>query len=74
MGAAGRSDGRDLLLFSGQVPSELDQALRRLRDEPELAARLATAGSRKAKQVFDRECFLDRLESHLQAALGRPEL
>jgi glycosyltransferase involved in cell wall biosynthesis len=67
-------DGRDLLLFSSQTPSELDQALRRLRDEPGLAARLATAGSRKASQVFSRESFLDRLESHLTATLERPKL
>jgi glycosyltransferase involved in cell wall biosynthesis len=67
-------DGRDLLLFSSQTPSELDQALRRLRDEPGLAARLADAGSRKARLVFDRETFLDRLERHLKEALGRPKL
>jgi len=67
-------DGRDLLLFSSQTPWELDQALRRLRDERGLAVRLAAAGSRKARQVFDRESFLDRLESHLKGALGRPNL
>jgi glycosyltransferase involved in cell wall biosynthesis len=67
-------DGRDLLLFSPEAPWELDRALRLLRDEPGLAARLAAAGSRKARQVFDRESFLDRLESHLQAALERPKL
>jgi glycosyltransferase involved in cell wall biosynthesis len=67
-------DGRELLLFSPQTPWELDQALRRLRDEPGLAAQLADAGKRKARQVFDRESFLDRLESHLQAALERPKL
>jgi glycosyltransferase involved in cell wall biosynthesis len=67
-------DGRDLLLFSPEAPRELDRALRLLRDEPGLAARLADAGRRKARQVFDRESFLDRLESHLRAALERPKL
>jgi glycosyltransferase involved in cell wall biosynthesis len=67
-------DGRDLLLFSPQAPEELDQALRRLRDEPGLAGRLAEAGSRKARQVFDKESFLDRLERHLMGALERPKL
>lgn len=67
-------DGRDLLLFSPEAPWELDEALRRLRGEPGLAARLAEAGSRKAKRVFDREAFLDRLERHLMGALGRPNL
>jgi glycosyltransferase involved in cell wall biosynthesis len=67
-------DGRDLLLFSPHAPGELDRALRLLRDEPGLAARLAAAGRRKARQVFDRESFLDRLESHLQAALEWPRL
>jgi glycosyltransferase involved in cell wall biosynthesis len=67
-------DGREMLMFSPETPSELDGALRRLRDEPGLAARLAGAGSRKAREVFDRESFLDRLEGHLQAALGRPRL
>jgi glycosyltransferase involved in cell wall biosynthesis len=67
-------DGRDLLLFSPEAPWELDRALRLLRDEPGLSARLAAAGGRKARQVFDRERFLDRLESHLRAALERPKL
>jgi glycosyltransferase involved in cell wall biosynthesis len=64
-------DGRGLLLFSPQAPEELDNALRRLRDEPELAGRLADAGNRKARQVFDREKFLDRLERLLEEARGR---
>jgi glycosyltransferase involved in cell wall biosynthesis len=67
-------DEGELLLFSPQAPWELDQALRRLRDEPALAARLAAAGSRKARHVFDPAVFIDRLERHLEGALGRPKL
>jgi glycosyltransferase involved in cell wall biosynthesis len=67
-------DGRELLLFSPDAPEELDHALRRLRDEPDLATRLAEAGNRKAKQVFDQEKFIDRLESHLKRAVGEPKL
>ena len=67
-------DGRELLLFSPQAPWELDQALRRLRDEPGLAARLAEAGRRKALRAFDPAVFVDRLESHLRRAVGQPSL
>jgi glycosyltransferase involved in cell wall biosynthesis len=67
-------DGRELLLFSPERPWELDEALRRLRDEPGLAGRLAEAGCRKARVVFDRATFLDRMETHLERAVGRPKL
>jgi glycosyltransferase involved in cell wall biosynthesis len=67
-------DGRELLLFSPQAPEELDHALRRLRDELELAPRLAEAGRRRARQVFDPEKFLDRLERHLKRAVGERKL
>jgi len=67
-------DGRELLLFSPEAPEELDHALRRLRDEPELAQRLAEAGNHKTRQVFDQEKFIDRLEGLLEGALGQPKL
>ena len=64
-------DGHELLLFSPDAPEELDHALRRLRDEPELAQRLAEAGNRKTRQVFDQEKFIDRLEQLLEGARGK---
>jgi glycosyltransferase involved in cell wall biosynthesis len=65
--------GRELLLFSPEAPEELDHALRCLRDEPELAPRLADAGRRKASQVFDGEASRSAGED-LQTASERSQL
>ena len=63
-------DGRDALLCSPGSADELAAALRRLRDDPSLAARLAEAGHRRYLQCGTPRAIGAELWGHLEGRLA----
>lgn len=65
------SDGRTGLIVPPAQPPQLAAALRRLIDDPALAARLGAAAREEALGRFGLDGMLDRMEQVFQHAIGR---
>jgi glycosyltransferase involved in cell wall biosynthesis len=63
-------DGENGLLVPPDDPVALADALLRLRRDPELAARLASAGRETVRQRFDGELLARRLASLFEEAIA----
>ena len=57
------TDGENGLLVSTNDPQALPNALKKLQDNPELAAALATSGRQSAKARFSMETMLDHYKA-----------
>lgn len=64
-------DGKEGLTVPPSQPAAFAGALRRLLDQPELAARLGRAGKERVRTEFSRALFLSRMQEVYKEALQR---
>lgn len=65
-------DGHSGLLFEPESAESLADGLQRLAEDPELRARLASAGQARARERFSEERHIERIEQVLLPEVRRP--
>ncbi|MFX8331668.1 glycosyltransferase, partial [Acinetobacter baumannii] len=64
-------DGKEGLTVPPSQPVEFAEALRRLLDQPDFAARLGAAGKERAYAEFSQPLFLSRMQDVYKKAVQR---
>lgn len=67
-------DGETGLYVEPGDPRALGQAIEYLRQNPDEAKRMGRAGRRRVEQMMGLECYVERFQQHVQAALVNAEI